>query len=79
MEPFSETYARFPQWVKALSELRTYIVNNRHLIPNYGERYRQGEAIATGFAESTVNEVAAILILEINWYRAVVGSQAPGS
>ena len=37
MEPFRETYTRFPQWVKALSQLRTYIVNNRLLIPNYGE------------------------------------------
>jgi hypothetical protein len=59
MEPFRETYARFPQLVKALSQLRTYIVNNRHLIPNYGERYRKGEAIATGFVESTVNEVVS--------------------
>src|SRR6266446_8054647 len=59
MEPFSETYARFPQWVKALSELRTYIVNNRLLIPNYGERYRKGEAIAAGFVESTVSEVVS--------------------
>jgi len=45
--------------VKALSELRTYIVNNRHWIPNYGERYRNGEPIATGFVESTVNEVVS--------------------
>jgi hypothetical protein len=37
IEPFSKTYARFPRLVKALSKLRTYIVNNRHLIPNYGE------------------------------------------
>ena len=59
IEPFSETYARFPRLVKALSELRTYIVNNRHVIPNYGERYRHGEAIATGFVESTVNEVVS--------------------
>ena len=57
--PFSETYARFPKLGKALSELRTYIVNNRHLIPNYGERYRNGEPIATGFVESTVNEVVS--------------------
>src|SRR5215813_83733 len=55
--PFSETYARFLPLVKALSELRTYIGNNRHVIPNYGERYHNGEAIATGFVESTVNEV----------------------
>ena len=40
-----------------MEEFRTYIVNNAHLIPNYGERYRNGEAIATGFVESTVNQV----------------------
>src|SRR5256885_10232587 len=59
IEPFNETYARFPRLVKALSELRTYIVNNRHVIPNYSERYHNGEAIATGFVESTVNEVVS--------------------
>jgi len=59
IEPFSESYPRFPRLVKALSALRTYIVNNRHLIPNYGERYRNGEPIATGFVESTVNEVVS--------------------
>jgi hypothetical protein len=57
--PFSETYARYAGLVKALSALRTYIVNNRHLIPNYGERYRNGEPIATGFVESTVHEVVS--------------------
>ena len=40
IEPFSETYARYAGLVKALLELRTYIVNNRHLIgsstPNRG-------------------------------------------
>src|SRR6266853_5965753 len=59
IEPFTETYARFPRLVKALAELRTSIVNNRHVIPNYGERYHHGEAIATGFVESTVNEVVS--------------------
>jgi hypothetical protein len=54
-----ETYAKFNQVVKALSELRTYIENNRHLIPNYGQRYHKGEAIATGFVESTVNQVVS--------------------
>src|SRR5262249_46933913 len=56
MEPFSETYARYAGLVKALAALRTYIVNNRHVIPNYGERYRNGEPIATGFADATWNE-----------------------
>src|SRR5215510_919446 len=59
IEPCNETYARFPQLAKALSTLRTYIVNNRHVMPNYGERYHNGEAIATGFVESTVNEVVS--------------------
>src|SRR6266568_6220588 len=59
IEPFNETYARFTPLVTALSELRTYIVHNRHVIPNYGERYHNGEAIATGFVESTVNEVVS--------------------
>lgn len=59
IEPFAKTYTRFPRLVKALAELHTYIVNNRHLIPNYGERYDNGEAIATGFVESTVNEVVS--------------------
>jgi len=31
--------------------------NNRDFIPNYGERFRQGEAISTAFMESTVNQV----------------------
>jgi len=51
--------ARFTHLRKALSALRTYIVNNRHLIPNYEQRYHQDEAIATGFVESTVNEVVS--------------------
>jgi hypothetical protein len=59
IEPFSATYARFTHLVKALSALRTYVVNNRYVIPNYGERYHNGEAIATGFVESTVNEVVS--------------------
>ena len=42
-----------------MEEFRTYIMNNCHLIPNYGERYRHGEAIATGFVESTVNQVVS--------------------
>ena len=42
---------------QAVEEFRTSIVNNGHLIPNDGERYRNGEAMATGFVESTVNQM----------------------
>jgi len=56
---FSETYARFTQVVKALSALRTSIGNNQYFIPHDGQRYHQGEAIATGFVASTVHEAAS--------------------
>ena len=38
-------------------EFRLYIMNNGGFISIYGERYRVGEWISTGFAESTVNQV----------------------
>lgn len=41
----------------AIEEFTTYIEGNAHFIPNYGERYRNGERISTGFVESTVNQV----------------------
>ncbi len=31
--------------------------SNQEFIPNYGERYRNGERIASGFVESAVNQV----------------------
>ncbi len=39
--------------------MTTYIQNNAHLIPNYGEKYRYGKTITTAFVESTINEVVA--------------------
>lgn len=56
---FEEEYPKFKQLAKAVEEFRIYIANNDRLIPNYGERYRYGEAIATGFVESTVNQVVS--------------------
>jgi len=44
---------------KTVREFRGYIEANEQFIPNYGERYRYGEAIATGFVESTVNQVVS--------------------
>jgi hypothetical protein len=42
---------------KAVREFSTYIDHHQGYIPNYGERYRNGERISTGFVESTVNQV----------------------
>jgi hypothetical protein len=43
--------------LKALDEFRTYIEANEPFIPNYGERWRNQERIASSFVESTVNQV----------------------
>ena len=42
-----------------MAEFETYIGNNRESIPNFGERYRQGETISTAFVESTINQVVS--------------------
>jgi hypothetical protein len=42
-----------------MTEFEIYIRNNREFIPNFGERYRQGETISTAFVESTINQVVS--------------------
>ena len=42
-----------------MNEFEIYIRNNREFIPNFGERYRQGETISTAFVESTINQVVS--------------------
>ena len=44
---------------QVVQEFYTFIDRNRAFIPNYGERYRNGERISTGFVESTVNYVVS--------------------
>ena len=43
--------------LKKVEEFQSYIWKNANFIPNYGERYRYGETIASSFVESTVNQV----------------------
>lgn len=52
-------YKNKEKLTKHLKEFDTYIKNNCHFIPNYGEKWRYKEAISTGFVESTINEVVA--------------------
>src|SRR5512135_493568 len=54
--PDSDAAARM---LKYVGELETYIDNNALFIVNYGERYRNGERISTGFVESTINQVVS--------------------
>lgn len=42
-----------------VAEFVVYIRNNQESIPNYGERYRQGETISTAFVESTIIQVVS--------------------
>jgi len=44
---------------KALLEMIHYLEGNADSLPNYGQRYREGRRISTGFAESAVNEIVA--------------------
>ena len=48
-------YPNLPRFAKAAAGLATYIQNNAASLPNYSERYRNGEPISTAFVESTVN------------------------
>jgi hypothetical protein len=46
--------------LRTAEEFHIHIKNNKNnggLMPNYGERYRAGERISTGFMELTVNQV----------------------
>jgi hypothetical protein len=43
--------------LKVVHEFGGYIAANKPYIPNYGDRYRNGETISTAMAESTVNQV----------------------
>ena len=45
--------------LKGVQELHTYVERNQNFLPNYGERYRNGERIASGFVESAVNQVVS--------------------
>ena len=42
-----------------VAEFETYIRYHQESIPNYGERYRQGQTISTAFVESTINQVGS--------------------
>jgi len=59
LELISRQSAPAEKLAAGISDLRTYIGNNRASIPNYGEWYRQGETISTAFVESTINQVVS--------------------
>jgi len=59
LETIEESSENGKKLLKAVREFGSYIVANKPFIPNYGDRYRHGEIISTGFVESTVNQVVS--------------------
>ena len=56
--------------LKGVEELHTYVERNQKFLPNYGERYRNGERIASGFVESAVNQVVSkrmVKLQQMQW------------
>lgn len=55
----STKYEKIKPLIRYIGDLESYIRQNAPLIVDYSERYRYGEAISTGFVESTVNYAVA--------------------
>jgi len=58
-----------------LSDTIRYLELNADSMPNYGKRYRDGQRISTGFAESAVNEIIAKRMVkkqQMRWNRRTV-------
>jgi hypothetical protein len=51
--------ARHARLVQLVDDFDGYLTANAGSIPNYGERYRAGEAISSARAESIVNTMIA--------------------
>ena len=65
-EENSETAARL---LAAVHDFAHYIEVNQNAIPNYGDRYRNGETISTSFVESAVNQVVSKRMVKLQQMR----------
>jgi hypothetical protein len=66
LEEDSEAAAKL---LAAVQEFGRYIEVNRNAIPNYGDRYRHGEMIATSFVESAVNQIVSKRMVKLQQMR----------
>ena len=77
-ESKAETARKLPTGVE---EPHTYGKRNWAFIPNYGERYRNGERIATGFVESAVNQVISKRMVkhqQMGWSQRRISAKGGG-
>ena len=44
---------------RSITEFVGYVLANAQMIPNYGERWRHGEAVSTAFVESAINQIVS--------------------
>ena len=56
---FREHSAPAAKVANGVADFETYIRNNSEFIPNFGDRWRQGQRISTAFVESTINQVVS--------------------
>jgi len=56
---FESTDENAQKLLKGVEDFHTYVERNREFVPNYGERYRNGEKTASGFVESAINQVVS--------------------
>ena len=54
---FATDYSKFSALARAVHGFQRYLWRNGHLIPNYAQRRRAGQAISTAFVESLVNSL----------------------
>ena len=57
LDDLTSDYPGLKRFTRTATEFCTYLANNAGTIPNYAERHRYGERVATSFVESTVNLV----------------------
>lgn len=57
MYNFADTYPKFSALERLVREFKRYIENNRGMVVNYGQRWREGLVISTAFVESLVNSL----------------------
>lgn len=58
-EAQGETKGKLRRVYTAADEFATYLQRNADHLVDYGERYRAGERISTGFVESAINQIVA--------------------
>lgn len=72
LETLGEGKSQVTKLTKALADFNRYISVNKAYIVNYGERYRNGECISTGFVESSVNQIISKRLVkrqQMRWTR----------